>query len=123
MVDSTPTGVGAAVDDQVDAAAQIGEHVLRGGRRDVAGAVGRGRDHRPAEGGEDVARDRMIRHAHRDAVEAGGGEVGDRAVCRLRQHQRQRPRPERRREPLGRGVEARELPRRRQVGAHGRSAD
>ena len=39
-----------AVDDQLDAAAQIGEHVLRRGRRDMAGAVGRRRHHRPAEG-------------------------------------------------------------------------
>ncbi len=29
MVDSTPTGVGAAVDDQIDAAAHVGEHMLR----------------------------------------------------------------------------------------------
>ena len=39
----------SAVDDQVDPAAQIGQHMRRAGRRHVAGAVGRGRDHRPAE--------------------------------------------------------------------------
>ncbi len=71
-----------AVDDQVDAPAQIGEHMLRGGRRDVAGAVGRRRHHRPAEGCEDVARDRMAGHAHGDGVEPGGGELGHRAIRR-----------------------------------------
>ena len=35
-----------AVDDQVDAPAQVGEHMLRGGRRDMSGAVGRRRHHR-----------------------------------------------------------------------------
>ena len=45
----------AAIDDEIDAAAQIGEHVRGRGRRDMAGAVGRRRDHRPAECREDVA--------------------------------------------------------------------
>ena len=72
MVDSTPTGVGAAVDDQIDAAAEIVQHMLRGGGRDVAGAVGGRRDHRPAEPAQEAARHRMLRHPHGDAVEAGG---------------------------------------------------
>ena len=58
----------------------------------------------------------MTGHAHRDAVEAGGGEVGDRAAGRLGQHQRQRPRPERFGELFGVGIEARQRPRRRQIG-------
>ena len=57
------------------------------------------------------------------AVEPGRRQLGHRAIRPLRQHQRQRPRPERGRQPLGRGVEharARAPPRRR---PHGRSAD
>ena len=72
-----------AVDDQVDAAAQVGQHVRRGGRRDMAGAVGRRRHHRPAERAQDAARHRMVGHPHRDAVEAGGGKLGDRAAGAL----------------------------------------
>jgi hypothetical protein len=41
----------------------------------------------------------MARHAHGDGVEAGGGEVRDRAIRALGQDEGQRPRPERRREP------------------------
>ncbi len=41
----------AAVHHQIDAAAQVGHDMRRRGRRDVAGAVGRGRHHRPAERG------------------------------------------------------------------------
>ena len=49
MVDSTPTAHGAAVDHEVDTAAQVAEHMRRGGRRDMAGAVSRRRHHRAAE--------------------------------------------------------------------------
>ena len=86
----------AAVDDEVDAAAEIGKHVRGGGRRHVAGTVGRGRDNRIAQCRENIARDRMVGDAHRDAVEAGGGELGDRTAGRLGQNKRQRARPERR---------------------------
>ena len=54
-----------------------------GRRRDVAGLVGRRRDHRPAECLQQVARDRMVRHAHRDRVEPGGRELRHRATSRL----------------------------------------
>ena len=91
----------AAVEDEIDAAAQIGEHMRGAGRRHMAGAVGRGRDDRSAEGVEQGARDRMRRHAHGDAVEAGEREIGDAAIRLLRQHQRQRSRPERGRELFG----------------------
>ena len=40
----------------------------------------------------------MDRHPHGDGVETGGGEVRHRAIRHRRQHQRQRPGPERRRE-------------------------
>ena len=119
MVDFEPHRRRPAVDDQLDAPAQVGEHVLRRGRRDVAGAVRRRRHHRPAEGGEDRARDRMRGHPHRDGVEPRGGKLGDRAVGAPGQHQGQRPRPERRRQPLGGLVEARQRPRRAGIGHMG----
>ena len=97
-----------AIDDEIDAAAEIVHHVLRGGRRDMAGAVGGWRHDRPAEPAQDAERHRMLRHPHGDAVEARGGKIGDRTAGALLQHQRQRSRPERRGEPFGRGVEHRE---------------
>ena len=63
-----------------------------------------------------LARHRMVRHPHRDAVETGGRKVGDRAAVALRQHQRQRSRPERGGKPLGGVVETRQRARRRQIG-------
>ena len=76
MVDFDADRAGAGVDDQIDAAAQIGEHMRGAGRRNVAGAVGRWRHHRPAEGRQQRARDRVRRHAHGDAVEPGEREIG-----------------------------------------------
>ena len=72
----------------------------------MAGKVRRRRHHRSAAGRQDALRRTMARNAHRDGVESGGGEVRHRAVGRPRQHQRQRSRPERGREPRGAGVEA-----------------
>ncbi len=97
---------GAAIDHHVDAPAQIGQHVRRAGRRDVAGAVGRGRHHRPVEGREQRVRDWMRRHPHRHAVEAGEREIGHAAIGLFRQHQRQRSGPERAGKLLGGGIEA-----------------
>ena len=73
----------AAVDNEIDAAAQIGKHVGSRGRRNVAGAIGRRRDDGLAEGVEDGVRDRVIRNAHRKRIEAGGGKLGDRTCRRL----------------------------------------
>ena len=123
MVDSTPTGVAPP--------STMRSMRPRRSASTCCAVVGETWPERLADGAttgrpkrrEDVARDRMVRHAHRDAVEAGGGELGDRAVCRLRQHQRQRARPERRREPLGRCVEARERAAPPRGRAHARSAD
>ena len=98
-----------AVDHQIDAAREIGEH-MRGRRgRDMAGAIGRRRDDRPFESRKNGLRHRMIRHADGDGVKAGGGKLGDRAIVALWQHQRQRPRPECGRELRGRSVEIGEL--------------
>ena len=49
---------GPGVDHHVDAAAQIGEHMRRRGRRNMAGPVGRRRHHRPAEGRQQRVRGR-----------------------------------------------------------------
>ncbi len=113
----------AGVDDEVDPAAQIGEHMRGACRRNVAGAVCRGRDDRSAEGGEQRVRDRMRGHAHRDGVEPGQRKIGDTAIRLLGEHERQRSGPERGRQLFGgvgedagraRGVDARR---------HARSAD
>ncbi len=98
-------GAGAAVDHQVDAAAQVGQHMGGVGRRHMAGTVGRGRHHRPAEGLEQGRRYPVRRNPHRDAVEPGQRQIGHAAVRPFRQHQGQRARPERRRQPHGGVVE------------------
>ena len=90
-----------AIHDQIDPSFEIGQHMLRGGRRHVAGLIGGRRDHRLAERFQDVERHRVIGHAHRDAVEAGGGQFGNRTAISLRQHQGQRPRPEHAGEQFG----------------------
>ena len=82
----------------------------------MARNIGGGRYDGPAKGAQDVARDGVGGDADRDRVEAGGGEFGDRALRRLGQHQRQRTRPERLRKPCGGRIEARNLPRGRDVG-------
>ena len=80
MVDSTPTSTGAAIDDQVDPPRKVALHMGGRGRRDMAGEIGRRRHHRAAERAQDLARHRMRGNPDRDGVEAGGGEIGDRAV-------------------------------------------
>ena len=64
---------------------------------------------------QQVLRHRVVRHPQRDAVEPGGGEVGDRAAGSLRHDQRQRARPECLREPLGGSVESAQCARCRHV--------
>ncbi len=61
---------------------------------------------RPAEGGDDAAR-KSVRHAHRHRIEPGGGKRVNGAVAFQRQDQRQRPRPEARRELSRQGIEGR----------------
>ena len=70
---------------------------------------------------EQSARHRMRRHPHRDAVEAGERQIGDPHVRQLRQHQRQRPGPERRGELFGGGSKRPSAA--AASTAHGRSAD
>ena len=111
MVELDADGRRSPVEHEVDAIAEIGDDMRGRGGRDVAGAIGRGRHDRFGEGGEQGARDRVGRHAHRDRVESGGGEIGDRAAGPLRQHERQRSRPERGGKLVGRPVETGELPR------------
>ncbi len=67
----------------------------RRGRRNVSRQIRRRRHHWPAEGAQDLPRQRMRRHPDRHGIEPGGGKIGHRAVLRARQYQRQRSRPER----------------------------
>ena len=92
---------GAGVDDEIDPAAQIAEHMRGACRRNVAGAICRGRNDRSAEGGEQRARDRMRGHAHRDGVEPGQCKIGDLAIRLFGEHERQRSGPECGRQPFG----------------------
>ena len=80
-----------AVDDQLDTAAQVREHVLRGCRRHVSRAVRRRRHQRAADRGQDVARDRMAGNAHGDRIEARGGKFRHRAIRTPGQHQGEGP--------------------------------
>ena len=106
----------AAVDDEIDAAAQIGEHVrrrasARHGRSDWPTAP-----RSACRTSEKLLRHVVIGNAHRDGVEARGRELGDGAAGGLRQHQRQRSRPESFGQPRRIGVEARERARRPGIG-------
>jgi hypothetical protein len=87
MVDSTP--------DQVDPPGEVALHMGGGGRRDVAGQVGRRRHHGTAERAQDFPRHRVGGHPDRDGFKPRGGEIGHRAIACLGQDQRQRSRPER----------------------------
>ena len=97
-----------AVEDEIDAAVEVGQNVLGAGRRDVAGAIGGGRDHRLAECSQHGLRHLVVGYAHRDGIEAGRRQVAHPAFGGLGQHERQRPRPERLGELQRLGVEARE---------------
>ena len=105
----------AAIDDEVDSPRKIAPHMRGRGRRDMPGEIGRWRHHRAAEGAQDLARYRVRGNPDRDGVEPGGGKIGHRAAGRLRQHQRQRPRPERLRKQDGLRVETRDPLRRFEV--------
>jgi hypothetical protein len=76
----------------------------------MTGAVGRRRHHRSVEGGEQRMGQRMCGYAHGQAVEAGEREIGDGAVGRFGQHQRQWARPKMGRQLLGGSVETAEQP-------------
>ena len=95
----------SSINDQVDPPRKIALHMRRCRRGNMAGQVGRGRHHRAAEFVQDVAGHRMGGNADCNGVEAGRGKFGHRAVRSLRQHQRQRARPERVSERKRRGIE------------------
>ena len=101
-----------AIDDEIDAAAEVGLHVRRLGRRHMAGAVCRRRHHRSAERRENIAGDGVVGNAHRDAVETGRRQCRHRTIGRLGQDERQRPRPEGVGEPRRIGIKARQRLRR-----------
>ena len=108
MVDSTPTGAGPPSTmksmrpprSSITCCAVVGETWPER----LADGATTGRPSRS----QNAERDRMLRHPHGDAVEARGRKLGHRAAGALLQHQGQRPRPERRGELFGRGVEHRE---------------
>ena len=104
-----------AVDDEIDAAAEVGLHVRGRGRRHMAGAVCRRRHHRPVERRENIAGDGMIGNAHRDAVETGRRQRRHRAIGGLGKDERQRPRPEGLGEPRRIGIKSRQCLRRRAI--------
>ena len=54
----------AAIDDQVDAAVEIGKHMLRGRRRNMTRAISRWGNDRSAERGEQRLRRRVNRNPH-----------------------------------------------------------
>ena len=113
-----------AVEDHGDAVAEIGLHMRRGGRADVAGAVGAGRRDRPTGAPQQRLRHRMRRHPQRDGVEPGGGQIRHRAIrpasCSTRVSGPARTRPPSCRPPSVRRPSAR---RRLRIRARARSAD
>ena len=79
---SRPCSVGAAVDDQRDAAAEAGEDMLGAGRADPAAGIGGRGGERPAGRLEQVAHRRMGGRAERDRRQARGDQRGDPAPSR-----------------------------------------
>ncbi len=81
----------------------------------MARQIRRWRHHRPAERAQNLPRQRVGGKADRDGIEACGGEIGHGAVACLRQHQRQRARPERLGKRHRGRIEAGNLPRRADI--------
>ena len=106
---------GTGVEDQIDAAVEIGKHVagLRWAHR--AGAIGRRRRQRRAGFSDQRAGDFAARDAQRQRVEPGAGEQADATAGRGRRDDRQRTRPKGAREPFGVCIE----PRLSRGGLHG----
>ena len=102
----------AAVDDQIDAAVEIGPHMRRRRGRHVAGAVCRRRDDWPPEGAQNVLCDGMPGNAHGNAIETGRCQAGNGAAGSFGQHKRERSWPKGLGERRGIPIEARERLRR-----------
>ncbi|MNE00050.1 hypothetical protein D3C80_924450 [compost metagenome] len=83
-----------AVHGGADRMAGFLQSVVKGRRTGPSRTVGRGRDHGPAEGGDDRPRARMPRHAHGDAVQAGSGQITDPLAVPHRRHDGQWTGPE-----------------------------
>jgi hypothetical protein len=113
---------GSAVQYRIDRAAEIGQD-MRGGRWAYpARAVGRRAGEGKSETLQQAPRERMGRHAQGHAVEAGAGEIADRAAGARGHHKGQRPWPERFRKGLGGAIETALAPgrlRARHVGDEG----
>ncbi len=100
-----PHGAGPAVQGRGDGVAGLLAGVGEGGGAGPAGAIGRGRHHRPAEGAQQPLGHGMGRRAHGHGVEPRAGQVADRQSIAHRRHQGQRARPEGRRQGLGARVQ------------------
>ena len=86
---------GAAIDHGIDPSAQPFQH-MRGARgADAARRVGRRRGQRPAKGAQQGLGHGMGRDAQRNRGQARRHKIGQAGPCAQRQHQGQRPRPER----------------------------
>jgi hypothetical protein len=85
-------GARAAVEDVADFPAEAGRDVRGGGRADIAEGIGAGRGERHAGELEQAAEERMARHAHGHARQAGRDDVGHNGL--LRQDEGERAGPE-----------------------------
>ena len=87
-----PDRGGAAVEDVADFCAQAGEHVRGSGGADVAERVRARGGERTRRQFQQAPKKRMAWHAHGDARQSGGNDVGHHGF--FRQHERERARPE-----------------------------
>ncbi len=94
IVDSRPSMLGAAIQDEIDAVAEIGGDMLGGCGAHPAGNVGARRCDRDTRRFDQRARDRVRGHAQRHRRQTGADEVGERRIRPARQDEGQRTRPE-----------------------------
>ena len=90
-MDSTPCCVRPCVENGVDAAVEVIEHVVGGGGADVAEDVGAGSSDGNSGLADEFKRDWVRGHAHADEWTAGGDGVGDGGGARQKQRERTGP--------------------------------
>jgi hypothetical protein len=95
----------APINHRVDPALEVGEHMVRERGADMAGPVRRRRGDRAPQRPDQGMRHRMRRTAEGHARKTRRHQFGHGAIWRARNNQRQRPRPERRRQFQGRNIE------------------
>ena len=116
IVELQPERGGAVVENPVDAPLQVGGDMFGARRADPSRPVRGRRDERLANGLDQRARDPVGGRAQRDRIQPRPREQADPAGRRDLGHDRQRARPERRREPGGARVEVGLAGRRRCIG-------